>query len=158
MRTPYDTDVGTIWADLGEVQSNVSYMCLELANVPLSEELKPELVGVLYEFDSLLHDLRAEARNLEDKLGMHPGEEPNDPNIVNPDPRVTLGFLSEWPKESFLMLDAVVRKLEQVAQRDMTAGSAYILVAESAVNVLKAHTEMLDAVERIRATLEKAGR
>lgn len=66
---------------------------------------------------------------------------------------MTLAFLREWPREPFLMLDAVVRELERLAEGDMAAGSAYVLVAESAVNMLNADHAVLEALERIEARL-----
>lgn len=158
MSTPYEDDVAVIWASLQEMQSNVGYMRREQVGLAMPDAVRADLGKVLGEFDSLLYDLRTETRNLEDKLGLHPGEAPNDPGIVNPDPRVTMGFLREWPRESFLMLDAVVRELAELAEGDQAAGIVYILVAESAVNMLNANTAQLEALERIGATLEKAGR
>lgn len=158
MSTPYNHDVAVIWTSLQEMQSNVSYMEREQAGIAMPDAVRADLAEVLGEFDNLLYDLRTEARNLEDKLGMHPGEEPNDPDIVNPDPRVTMGFLREWPRETFLMLDAVVRALAELAEGDQAAGIVYILVAESAFNMLNANTALLEALDRIGATLEKVGR
>jgi hypothetical protein len=149
MKSVYGHDVGAIWTALSEMQSNVDYMRRELPKMSLTTDFEKELVAVLGEFDSLLFDLRTEARNLEDKLGMHPGDAPFDPGIVNPDPRVTMRFLREWPIETFQMLNAVVQKL------DLAAGSAYILVAESAVNMLNARRAMLAALERLDV-LERA--
>jgi len=155
MSSPYVTDIGTVHASLAEVQSNVSYMRREQAGIPISDAARNSLKKVLDEFDGLLYDLRTEARNLEDKLGMHPGEPPNDPDIRNPDPRVTLGFLREWPRETFQMLDVVVRALERLAAGDRATGSAYLLVAESAVNMLNAHKDVLEAVDRTEALLQE---
>jgi len=155
MSSPYVTDIGTVHASLAEMQSNVSYMRREQAGIAISDAVRTSLKKVLDEFDGLLFDLRTEARNLEDKLGMHPGEPPNDPDIRNPDPRVTLGFLREWPTEPFLMLDTMVRELERLAAGDRAAGSAYLLVAESAVNMLNAHEDVLEAVDRIEALLQE---
>lgn len=158
MSTPYNHDVAVIWTSLQEMQSNVSYMGREQAGIAMPDAVRADLAEVLGEFDNLIYDLRTEARNLEDKLGMHPGEEPNDPDIVNPDPRVTMGFLREWPLESFQMLDAVVRELEKLTESDKAAGIAYLLVAESAVNLLGAHAALQGALDRIGAILEQSGR
>ncbi len=153
MSSPYDTDVGTVHTALAEMQSYVGYMRSEQAGIPLPDAARASLKKALDEFDGLLYDLRTEARNLEDKLGMHHGEQPNDPDILNPDPRVTMGFLREWSREPFQMLDAVVRELDRPSEGDMAAGSAYILVAESAVNMLTANNALLEALERIEAGL-----
>lgn len=154
MSSPYDDDVRRIHASLAEMQSNVFFMRREQAGISLPDASRAGLKKVLDEFDGLLYDLRTEARNLEDKLGMHPGEPPNDPDIRNPDPRVTMGFLREWPREPFRMLDATVRELERLVAGDMAAGSAYVLVAESAVNMLNADNELQDALVRIDARLK----
>ncbi len=153
MSTRYDQDVRAIWQALEEIQSNVNFVRSELANVTLPDDESVSLTKMLNEFSGLLYDLRTEARNLEDKLGMHPGEPPNDPGICNPDPRATLGFLREWPRGAFISMNAVVEKLQAAMRRDPAVGLAYILVAESASNMLRAYSEILNAIERIDAIL-----
>jgi hypothetical protein len=154
MSSAYNNDVQAIWAALSDMQSNLSYMRGELPRLTLPATPGTELVSVLDEFDSLLYDLRSEARNLEDKLGMHPGKAPNDPGIVNPDPRVTLGFLRGWPQDNFQALHALVQGLEAAHRQDPAAGLAFVLVAESATHMLNANQAMLESIERIEARLK----
>ena len=139
------------------MQSNVAYLRRELPNVTLPAEDKARLEWVLDEFDSLLYDLRNEAHNLEDKLGMHPGEAPNDPGLVNPDPRVALGFLREWPMKAFHGLHAVAQGLNATAQEDPGVGPAFVLVAESAANMLNAYSGLQNVLGRIETGLAAAG-
>lgn len=147
----YTKEVSAIWEALQDIQGNVHYMKQHMPEVTLAAENRQRLAAVLGDFDGLLCDLRTETRNLEDKLGLHPGEPPNDPDIRNTDPRVTLRFLREWPKKAFWDLNEVVEAIEPAEE-----GLAFLLVAESTTNMLGAHSRLWDALERIDAALQAA--
>jgi hypothetical protein len=86
---------------------------------------------------------------------MHVGEEPNDPGIVNKDPWVTVGFLREWPEELFQIMDDLVKALDVATRNDPRAGTAFILVAESATNMLSAFHDMQVALDQIEVAVGK---
>jgi hypothetical protein len=62
------------------------------------------------------------------------------------DPRVTLGLIGRWTREQFLLLDPLVRRL-------YGSGAAYVLVAESAANMLNAWAGMKEALDGLAAEL-----
>jgi hypothetical protein len=137
-----------------ELGSNASYMRGELENLGCSPDRKTGIEHLCGELDGLAYDLRAEVYNLQDKLGLRPGEEPWDPDIVNPDPRVTLAFFRDWPRAVFEEMNDLVQALDKDREKE---GSSlpFILVAESGANVLDAHKEVLDAIDRIEALLQE---
>jgi hypothetical protein len=155
MSSKYIDSTQQIWSALSAMQQNVYFMLQESSNVYLPDTLESRMASMLGEFDSLLHDLRDEAKNLEDKLGMHVGEAPNDPGIVNKDPLVTVGFLREWPEETFQIMDDLVKALDVATRNDPRAGTAFILVAESATNMLSAFHDMQVALDQIEVAVGK---
>lgn len=146
----YTSEMEAIWNAVREMQGNVFHIRQELPSVSMSEENRNQLLEVLAGFDGTLYDLRTEARNLEDKLGMHPGELPYDPAIKNPDPRVTMGFLRDWPFEDFQGLNRVVGALDAAGEE-----LAYLLVADSAVNMLNAYQALGEALKSVNRKLAK---
>jgi hypothetical protein len=137
-----------------ELGSNASYMRGELENLGCSSDRKARIEHLCVELEGLAYDLRAEVYNLQDKLGLRPGEEPWDPDIANPDPRVTLGFFRDWPGAVFEEMNDLVQTLNKDGEKE---GSSlhFMLVAESGANMLNAHKDVLDAIERIEALLQE---
>lgn len=126
------------WNDV--IDRNLAYVKQELPALPIPAEIRSEISTVCDTFQWTLSDVRKEIRNLEDKLGMHPGEEPCDPNIVNPDPQVTIGFIQRWILEELSALHDLVQKLDKLAAQDSHAyDPVSLLVKESFANILKAY-------------------
>jgi len=101
--------------------------------------------------------VRKEIRNLEDKLGMHAGEEPFDPEINNPDPLVTIGFINKWLGTEIEAMHQTVLHLDGLSKDDHALGGAYLLVAESAENILTAYSNVQVSLVRIREMLAHKG-
>jgi hypothetical protein len=137
---------------------NLAYIQTELPELALPGELSGEIAELCEDFLSAAYDVNTEIRNLEDKLGMHPGEEPYDPNIVNPDPRVTMGFIERWTGTEVHKLDALVRKVWALADQDAPAyGLVNMLLTESAGNILQAYHAMKADLARIAEQIEIHG-
>lgn len=51
---------------------------------------------------------------------MHPGEEPFDPGVINPDPRVNIGLIHGWLKEEIDKLQVLVAYLDIQSKQDPT--------------------------------------
>jgi hypothetical protein len=129
---------------------NLAYIQTELPRLALAGELSGEIAELCEGFLSAAYDVNTEIRNLEDKLGLHPDEEPFDPNIVNPDPRVTMGFIEHWTGNEVHKLDALVRKVWALADQDAPAyGLVNVLLTESAGNILQAYNAMKAELARI---------
>lgn len=148
--------VSKVYQALDEMADNIVYIRRELPSLEMSDEIRAAMTGMCNDFDSALYDVRKEVRTLEDKLGMHPGGEPFDPNVTNPDPKVTLSLMRTWLQREMEALHGIVTKLQAVAEREPTTGIVFVLVAESGANILQAFGTINDKVDLISANLDEA--
>ena len=155
MTSPFAEPVSSLYASLSDVSANIHYVEKALPTISIDDSERSQIVELCDEFHSALYDVRKEVRNLEDKLGMHPGEEPFDPDIVNPDPKVTMSFIDEWMRDAIVLMHGTVKKLEALST-SKADGGAYLLVAESAVNILGAYSAIKDALAAIESEINKA--
>src|SRR5688572_13156973 len=106
--TIFTEPVLTLYRSLDDIATNLAYISRELPALTMGEGVRTAITGMCKEFDSALYDVRKEVRTLEDKLGMHPGEEPFDPDVVNTDPKVTLSLIETWLSRELEGLNTVV--------------------------------------------------
>lgn len=133
---------------------NLAYIQKELPSLAIPADLREEISTRCNTFQWTLSDLRKEIRTLEDKLGMHPGEEPFDPG-VNPDPRVTMGLIERWTAEELSGLRGLVEKLDRLAEQDPPAYDLVrLLVKESAIHIFKAFFGIREDLKFIGERLE----
>lgn len=147
-------------SSISELHESVSRMAQDLTHIQeelphwdVSEALKREIVTVCQEFGSALYDIRKEIRTLEDKLGMHPNEEPFDPGVVNPDPRITMGLIERWLAREIDAMHALVIRLRTLAEADRELVGVTVLVTESAANILHAQMRVKEALASIAQQL-----
>jgi hypothetical protein len=141
--------ISELYASVTAMAQNLTYIQEELSHWDISNTLKSEIVTVCQEFESALYDVRKEIRTLEDKLGMHPGEEPFDPGVVNPDPQVTLELIERWLAAETEAMHALVLKLGALAETDLEVMGVNVLVTESAANILLAQIQVKQALAAI---------
>jgi hypothetical protein len=153
--TTFTEPVLTLYRSLDEMAANLAYVRRELPALAMGDVLRAATKGMCDEFDSALYDVRKEVRTLEDKLGMHPGEEPFDPDVVNTDPRVTLSLIETWLSRELEGLHTVVKELERGAEREPTLGAAFVLVAESGANILKAFGAIRERLKFIAVKVDE---
>lgn len=118
-----------------EMLSNASYIEKELPSFRLTAERRVEILGVCAALVSAKHDVISELHELHDLSAL------TSNSIEHRVKRIL-----DWLSEELAKLHAVVTDLQ------VTAGdseSPYILVAESAVNILNAYTLAADAAKRI---------
>lgn len=149
---PQWTDIGALYRALDDIAGNVAFVEGELPKVALRATDRAAVLDRMREFDGAIHDVRTEIRNLEDKLGLHPGEPPQDPDIANPDPRATMRLIRNWRWTEIEALDPLVRRLQATAKVDIAFGLASLLVGESATNILNAFNAVEAALAHIEAT------
>ncbi len=148
--------IANLYQQIHLIASNLIYIQKELSALSISADLKHDISTMCEEFQSAVYDVKTEIRNLEDKLGMHPGEEAFDPNIINPDPRVTMGFIERWIAAEIQKLDNLVRKLGMLTEQDSEAyGLVDILIRESATNIIQAYSGIKEDLKFITAQLEQ---
>jgi hypothetical protein len=153
--TTFTEPVLTLYRCLGEMAANLAYISRELPALEMEDGIRAAIIGMCDDFDSALYDVRKEVRTLEDKLGMHPGEEPFDPNVVNPDPKATLSLIETWLRRELEALHVVVKKLERAAEQDPAMGGVFVLVAESGANMLTAFVAIRDRLKFIAAKIDE---
>jgi len=132
---------------------NLAFIEKEVTSLELMDDLRNEIVAVCQRFGWTLYDVRKEVYILVDKLGMRPDEEPFDPNVVNPDPRATMGLIECWIAEEAQAMHTLVTKLWALAEKNESLGIVNVLVTESAANVLNAQVRLKEALSSISAQL-----
>jgi hypothetical protein len=68
---------------------------------------------------------------------------------LSADPTVTLGFFRNWPREELGKLDELVQRLKG------EDSASFVLVAESATNILNAYHRAMEAADRIERLLDQ---
>ena len=154
--TIFTEPILTLYRSLDEMAANLAYIGRELPALTMGDEVRAAITGMCDEFGSALYDVRKEVRILEDKLGMHPGEEPFDPDVVNPDPRGTLYLIETWLSRELERLHTVVKGLERGAEREPTLGIIFVLVSESGGNILKAFVAIRERLKFIAVKLDES--
>ncbi|HNE06371.1 MAG TPA: hypothetical protein PLT08_17725 [Anaerolineales bacterium] len=144
------------WTDV--INRNLAYIKKELPKLSIPAEIRDEISAMCDGFQWMLSDVRKEIRNLEDKLGMHPGEEPFDPHITNPDPQLTIGLIQRWLLEELQTMHELIQKLDKLATQDSQSYDLVaLLVRESATNILKAYLGTQNDLKFIVGQLEQHG-
>ena len=145
-------DLHSLLEDIG---ANVSYIQKELPALKVSRVERKRIDESCTEFQDAIYDVGKEILNLEDKLGLHPGQEPFDPNITNPDPRVTMGFIASWLLAEIETMHQTVLRLDLAAAKAPTNGGVYLLVSESATNILRSYNKIKKILNAIHGQLDK---
>ena len=145
----------TLYRSLDEIAANLAYISRELPSLKMGDVVRSTITGMCNEFDSALYDVRKEVRTLEDKLGMHPSEEPFDPDVMNPDPKVTLGLIERWLSRELESLHTVVKELERGAEREPALEIIFVLVAESGGNILRAFGAIRERLKFIAVKIDE---
>lgn len=146
-----------LYASLAEIAQNVDYILINLPSLTILHTERLNIERTCEEFKSAVYDVRKEIRNLEDKLGLHPDEDPFDPGINNPDPYVTMNFIDKWLCTRIYTMHQTVQHLEKLSMDTGASNSAYVLVAESAVNILNAYSAIKESLGSIGAELDRKG-
>jgi hypothetical protein len=133
----------------GLISENLSYIQKELPQLHAPENLRDEVATACRNFEAAIWDVNSEIRNLEEKLGMCPGE----PETLNPDPGVTIGLIDGWMRAEIVTLHQLVTKLRDLESEDANMQGLEILVTESGANILHAYKDLRDNLDLITAHL-----
>ena len=125
------------------MMENAAYIEGELPNVKVSEALRAEVLEVCSRLIGTKHDVQSEIGELLDLT------ESPDSAVV----QVRVARIERRLADDLPTLNGVVQSLERAAATD--GGSAYILVAESAVNILDSCTETTAAADRYRDVVRR---
>jgi len=141
--------IARVYRLLGTITANIAFVRGEIPSLEMPGGLGTEITTLCDEFDSALYDIRKEVRVLEDKLGMHPGEEPFDPEVVNTDPSATVSLILGWLRQQTEDLDATVMKVQRLADREPGLGAVEVLLNESGADILSAAHAIRDVLRSI---------
>lgn len=128
-----------------EMLANATYVQGELSVLGLAESRRQAIAAVCSALIGTKHDVISELAELREL-----GEPPTSTLVQRRVERI-----ARWLGEDLPQLNAVVEELDAARGSDPAAGGAYVLVAESAANLLRAvgqaataATEYSDAVRR----------
>jgi hypothetical protein len=122
------------------ILANASYILAELQNEQLPEPLRQYITGQCDALFSTRHDIMTELAEIEDQRG------------TGVKPGVLLARLKRaitWLEEDLSALHLDITELQEFSTRNPAAAPAYILVAESATNILNAFHRAKTAVDSI---------
>jgi hypothetical protein len=117
---------------------NATYIEKELGSLDIPEPIRVAILEVCSSLNGTKHDVVHELGELSDLLGSSTSE-------VIPD---RVRRIMAWLSEDVSKLHALVKSLEALTSEDKRMGIAYLLVAESATNILHRFTEAGDAADK----------
>ena len=123
---------------------NATYIEKELGSLDISESLRVAIREVCSGLNGTKHDVVHELGEIADLLGSLKSE-------VVPD---RVSRIMAWLSEDVSKLHALVKSLDALAKEDKRIGVAYLLVAESATNILHRFTEAGDAADKYIQSVE----
>ena len=126
---------------------NASYVEQELATVKLPRRLHKEVSAVCATWVSNKHDILDELDDFHD-IPAPPESELKQARVAR---------ISRWLSEDFPQLNELVEKLRDLSENDQKFAPAYMLVAESAVNVLRSFGEVRAAADRYFGAVSTSG-
>ncbi|MBK9520655.1 MAG: hypothetical protein IPO13_03365 [Rhodocyclaceae bacterium] len=117
---------------------HATYIEKELRSLDIPESIRVAIREVCSSLNGTKHDVVHELGEFDDLLGTSKSK-------VIPDP---IRRIMVWLSEDVSKLHALAKSLEALAKEDKRIGIAYLLVAESATNILHRFTEADDAADK----------
>jgi len=131
-----------------EMLSNASYVNGELSSLGLTPVYVQSIGEVCSSLIGTKHDVISELHELEE-FSAEPASEVVQRRVER---------VHRWLGEELPKLDNLVKSLESASQTKPEIGSAYVLVAESAVNILRSFSKVSNEAEAyFRAARAGAG-
>lgn len=119
------------------------YVQKELPNVRMEEALRASTLELCSQLIGTKHDIIHELSELDDLLR---------DGATNEAVAQKVALIIRWLWDDISQIHELVTKLEAAAHRDPACGSAYILVAESAVNILNPFNRAKTAADSVTDT------
>ncbi len=127
-----------------QMMMNALFIQQELPNVQISDELRQQTVELCSVLIGTKHDLITEIFELDEALEKGAG---------NVEVLRRVNRMVEWAEKDALKMHEIVMALDADAQNDVMNGSAYLLVSESAVNILTPLNGMRDLQAQLKEVL-----
>jgi predicted DNA-binding protein len=123
---------------------NAMYIQKELPNVRMSDELRQRTEKLCSVLIGTKHDLVTEIFELDEKLGS---------GADNVEVLRRINRMVQWAGEDALQMHEIVMALDAELERGVMDGGAYLLVSESAVNILNPLHEMRVSAAQLKEAL-----
>ena len=132
-----------------QMMMNAMYIQKELANVRMSDELRQQTVSLCSTLIGTKHDLITELFELDERMEAGAG---------NAEVLRRINRMVEWASEDALKMHEIVMALDAAGQTDVMKVGAYLLVSESAVNILRPLNQMRRLAAQLRPALDEVSR
>ena len=133
------------WRCAHTLLENVMYIQKELPALDLAEAQRSAIVQICSTLVGTKHDVVSELFDLQDIEGAA------GPDVI----QKRIERIVQMVIEDLTQLHEVVQSLESAIASDRRVGLAYLLVAESATNMLRSFVEMRDAADRYGKEIAK---
>lgn len=127
-----------------QMMMNALYIQRELPNVQMNDELRQRTVDLCATLIGTKHDLVTEIFELDEVL---------EAGASNEAVLRRINRMVQWAGEDALKMHEVVMALDAEVQKGVMDGGAYILVSESAVNILTPLHEMRQLAAQLTEAL-----
>ena len=127
-----------------QMTMNAVYIQKELPNVRMSDALRERTAGLCTDLIGTQHDLIHEIFELDEVL---------EKDASNAEVLRRIERMAQWAWDDALKMHEIVKALEAESGKDVMKVAAYLLVSESAVNILKPLKQMRRSVEQLKAAL-----
>jgi hypothetical protein len=127
-----------------QMMMNAMYIQKELPNVRMSDELRQRTEKLCSVLIGTKHDLVTEIFELDEKLGS---------GADNVEVLRRINRMVQWAGEDALQMHEIVMALDAELERGVMDGGAYLLVSESAVNILNPLHEMRVSAAQLKEAL-----
>ncbi len=146
-----------LYREVAEIESNLDYIARELPSLSVPHETKLEVSEWTRRLGSVVHDINKEISDLADTLRMHSSEKSFDLGTANHNPEVRMDYIRDGLKNELPELNSTVQRLKSLAGKDLqTYGLVFLLVSESATNILQSCEAIFGALDTIHLTLLNA--
>ena len=127
-----------------QMMMNAMFIQRELTNVPMTDELRQRTEKLCSVLIGTKHDLVTEIFELDEKLGS---------GADNVEVLRRINRMVQWAGEDALKMHEIVMALDAELERGVMDGGAYLLVSESAVNILRPLHEMRETAAQLKEAL-----
>ena len=131
----------------GAMLENAIFIQQELPNVRMDDPTRAATAELCAQLIGTKHDVVHELFDLDDLLSGGATEK----RIAS-----AIARIMDWLRRDIRQMHELVTALEAAAKRDRACSSAYMLVSESAVNILNPFNKVKKAADRLAGTVEPA--
>jgi len=133
---------------LGEIRhcamvmfESAMYIEKELPNVVMEDALKEQTKDICSTLVGTKHDVISDLFEIDELVASNAED-----GVINS----RLDRLMDWMREDFSKIHGLVQKLDAASKIDQAVGLAFLLVMESATNILNAFNQACDSIDAFK--------